>query len=79
MKGHGFGSSTTKTTTTVTVSSKTALDETKTVKASAIAVKMCAFVNGTSADKGVTVKASRIALSTETNGTCTSGFRRPTQ
>jgi hypothetical protein len=76
VKGASFGSTTPRT-TTVVVSSKTSLLETKTVKASAIAVKMCAFVNGTSADKGLTVKATRVALTPETNGTCTNGFRRP--
>lgn len=78
VKGVSFGSSK-PTTTTVTVSSKTSLDQTLTVKASAIKVKKCAFVRGTSADKGVTVKATDIALSPETNGTCTAGFRRPGQ
>ena len=76
VKGMAFGSSK-ATTTTVDLSPKTALEETKTVKASAIKTKMCAFVNGTSTDKGVTVKATRIALSPETNGVCTSGFRGP--
>ena len=38
---------------------------------------MCAFVNGTSPDKGLTVKATRVTLSPETNGTCTQGFRAP--
>ena len=76
VKGKKFGSSATQT-TTVTVSSKTSLLHTATVKTSAITVKMCAFVNGTSTDKGVTVKATRIALTPETKGTCTNGFRRP--
>ncbi len=76
VKGKKFGSSATQT-TTVTVSSKTSLQHTATVKTSAIEVKMCAFVNGTSTDKGLTVKATRVALTPETKGTCTSGFRRP--
>jgi hypothetical protein len=75
VKGRAFGS-TKATTTTVTVSSKTALDETRTVKASAINLKMCAFVRGTSPDKGKTVKATDIALTPETKGACT-GTRRP--
>ncbi len=78
VKGVSFGSSK-ATTTTVDLSSKTSLTETKTVKASAVETKMCAFVNGTSTDKGLTVKATRVALSPETNGTCTNGFRRPGQ
>lgn len=67
----------TKRTTIVTVSSKTSLMQTITVAASAITVKTCAFVNGTSTDKGVTVKATRVALTPETKGACTNGFRRP--
>jgi hypothetical protein len=76
VKGTKVGSSATQT-TTVTVSSKTSLLHTATVKASAVKVKMCAFVNGTSADKGLTVKATNVALTPETKGTCTSTFRRP--
>lgn len=76
VKGKKFGSSATQT-TTVTVSSKTSLLHTATVKTSAIKVRMCAFVNGTSADKGVTVNAARVALTAETNGACTNGFRPP--
>lgn len=66
-----------KTTTTVTVSSKTTLSETKTVAATAVRTKTCAFVRGTSTDKGVTVKATDVSLTTEVNGACTTGFRRP--
>jgi len=76
VKGRSF-QSTKATTTTVTVSAKTSLDQTLKVKASAIKVKMCAFVRGASADKGITVKATNIALTPETNGKCASGFRRP--
>jgi Domain of unknown function (DUF5666) len=57
-------------TTVVTVSSKTALQRTIGANASAIRVGLCAFVQGTSGDKGVTVKATSIALTPETNGTC---------
>jgi hypothetical protein len=76
VKGPSFGSTASRT-TTVAVTSKTSLLETKTVKPSAIAVKMCAFVRGTSTDKGVTVKATSVALTLEANGTCTNGFRTP--
>jgi hypothetical protein len=76
VKGVSFGTSK-AVTTTVAVSSKTSLEETKMVKASAITTKLCAFVNGTSTDKGVTVKATRVALSPKTNGACTNGFRGP--
>ena len=75
VKGHGFGTSSATTTTTVTISAKTLLTRTLTAKASAIKVKMCAFIQGTSADKGNTVKATDIALTPETNGQCV-GFRR---
>lgn len=76
VKGVSFGSSK-AITTTVDLSSKTSLVETKTVKATAVQTKMCAFVNGTSTDKGASVKATRIALSPETNRKCTNGFRLP--
>jgi hypothetical protein len=76
VKGTSFGSSAPRT-TTVTVSSKTTLTRTITVAASTIEVKTCAFVRGTSADKGITVKATNVAITPETKGTCTSGFRRP--
>jgi len=75
VKGRSFRSTKT-TTTTVTVSSKTALQETKSVGASAITTSECAFVDGTSADKGKTVKATTIALTPKTNGTCNAGFNR---
>lgn len=76
VKGTRFGSSAPQT-TTVTVSSKTSLLHIATVKTSTIQVKMCAFVNGTSTDKGVTVKATRVALTQETKGSCTNGFGPP--
>ena len=63
-------------TTTVTVSGKTAITKTVEVGPSAIAVKMCAFVNGTSTNKGVTVTASNVSLSKPVSGSCTFGFRR---
>lgn len=65
------------TTTTVSFSSKTTLSETKTIAASAVRTKMCAFVRGTSANKGETVKATDVSLTPETKGSCTNGFRRP--
>ena len=68
---------TTKVTTTVSVSSKTRLEETRKVGASAVTTKLCAFVNGTSTDKGVTVEAQRVALTPKVNGACNAGFRRP--
>ena len=66
------------TTTTVSLTSKTAFSETETVKASDVKTKQCAFVFGSSTDKGVTVTATRVQLSPEQNGTCAAGFRRPT-
>jgi Domain of unknown function (DUF5666) len=64
-------------TTTVTFTPKTTLGETKTVKVGDVALKSCAFVRGSSTDKGLTVKATDVAITPETNGKCTSGFRRP--
>jgi Domain of unknown function (DUF5666) len=57
-------------TTTVTVSAKTSLMHTVTVQPSAITTSMCAFVAGTSTNKGVTVKATSISLSEKQNGAC---------
>ncbi len=62
-------------TTTVTVSSKTQISKTVKVGASAIAVKDCAFVRGTSADKGVTVTAQNVSLTKPTSTGCQFGFR----
>jgi Domain of unknown function (DUF5666) len=67
---------TTTTTTTVTLSSKTQVDQTLQVKVSAIKVKLCAFVRGTSTDAGATVKAQSVALSQPTASGCTGGFRQ---
>jgi len=61
--------------TTVTLSAKTALTHLVTIKPSAITTKTCAFVRGTSTDKGVTVKATNVAITPERNGSCSSGFR----
>jgi hypothetical protein len=63
--------------TTVTVSARTELTHMATVKPSGITTKQCAFVQGTSADKGVTVKATSVALTQKTKGTCNAGFRGP--
>jgi hypothetical protein len=53
------------------------VSETKDVASSSIAVKQCAFVQGTSADKGVTVKATSINLTEPQNGSCSFGRRTP--
>jgi hypothetical protein len=58
-------------TTAVTISSKTALTHLVTIKASAITTKTCAFVRGTSTDKGKTVKAADVSITPERNGSCT--------
>jgi len=63
--------------TTLTVPAKAEVVKIEKVGASAVAVKMCAFVRGTSTDKGVNVKAQDISLSKPTKTGCTSGFRRP--
>lgn len=65
------------TTTTVTFSAKTTLSEAKRIGASAVKTTMCAFVRGTSTDKGETVQATDVSLTPERSGTCTSRFRRP--
>jgi hypothetical protein len=62
--------------TTVTLSSKTAYTKTVSVSASAIKAKLCAFVRGTSADKGVTISAQNVTLSKAVSGKCIAG-RRP--
>lgn len=77
LKGSTLTVSSPRGTTTVTISSKTALSETKTIEANSLRAKTCAFVRGTSADKGVTVKATDVAITPERNGSCTTGFRRP--
>jgi len=64
-------------TTKVTVPESAQIVKTEKVGSSAIAVKMCAFVRGTSTDKGVTVKAQDISLSKPGASGCTFGFRRP--
>lgn len=62
--------------TTVTVSAKTEIVKTVRVGAGEIAIKDCAFVRGTSTDKGATVLATSVSLSAPVNGTCTPP-RRP--
>jgi hypothetical protein len=58
-------------TTTVTLSAKTAISKTVSVGASAIKAKLCAFVAGTSADKGVTISAQNVSLSKPSSTGCT--------
>ena len=58
-------------TTTVTISSKTALTHLVTIKVSSITRKTCAFIRGTSTDKGKTVKAVDVSITPERNGSCT--------
>jgi hypothetical protein len=67
---------TTTTTTKVTLSSKTQVTQTLQVEVSAIKVRLCAFVRGTSTDAGATVKAQSVALSQPTASGCTGGFRQ---
>jgi hypothetical protein len=62
----------------VTVAKTTQITKTVDVAGSAITTKSCAFVQGTSTDKGKTVKATQIALTPRTSSGCTFGFgRRP--
>jgi hypothetical protein len=60
--------------TTVDLSSKTTISKTVDVAPSAIAVKDCVFVNGSSTDKGVTVTATNINLTKPTSTGCRFGF-----
>jgi hypothetical protein len=62
---------------TVTISSKTELMRTSRVDSSAIKPKLCAFVFGTSSDKGITVTANSVNLFAPTANGCATGFRRP--
>ncbi len=62
--------------TKVTVSAKTQITTTVHVAVSAIKLESCAFVNGTSTDKGVTVTAQDVRLTQPRNGSCTFGGRR---
>ena len=61
----------------VTVSPKAQITKTVRVAASAIKVKLCAFVRGTSTDKGVNVTAEDVGLSRPGTNGCIPGFRRP--
>jgi hypothetical protein len=63
-------------TTTVTLSSKTVYTKSVSVGGSAITTKACAFVRGTSADKGVTISAQNVSLSKPVSGKCTTPGRR---
>jgi hypothetical protein len=62
-------------TTTVVLAKKTQIDRTLTVGAKAIKLKLCAFVYGTSSDKGLTVKAQSVALSKPGANGCNARFR----
>jgi len=64
-------------TTSVVVWSKTEIGKTARVKRSAIAAKECAFVRGTSADKGITVLAADVSLSDPVHGSCNRLAGRP--
>lgn len=62
--------------TIVALSKKTQVGETKSMSPSAIATKLCAFVQGTSGNRGVTVAATSIGLSKPFSGSCTGRFRQ---
>ncbi|HKI92870.1 MAG TPA: hypothetical protein VJ986_11265 [Gaiellaceae bacterium] len=62
--------------TKVTVSAKTKITKTVHVGVKAIKRTSCAFVDGTSTDKGVTVIAQSVRLSQPRNGSCTFGGGR---
>jgi hypothetical protein len=61
-------------TTTVTVSAKTQISKMVDLAVSAVAVKDCAFVSGTSTDKGVTVNAKNVNITKPTSTGCRFGF-----
>jgi hypothetical protein len=64
-------------TSTVTVSASTQIAQTKTADASAIDARLCAFVRGTSADKGRTIAAAVVNLTSPgSNGCAGFGFGR---
>ncbi len=65
------------TTTTVALTAKTEISKTVTVKPTAIALKDCVFVRGTSTDKGISVTASDVRVSKPLNGNCTATPRPP--
>ncbi len=77
VKGSTLTVKSTRGTTTVTVPAGTQIQKTVSVGMSGITVGVCAFVNGTSGDKGVTVQAQRVSLTKPSASGCTFGFRRP--
>lgn len=64
-------------TTSVTVPKTAQISETEHVGSSSITVKSCVFVQGTSTDKGKTVKATSVNLTKANGGKCTFGRRTP--
>lgn len=61
--------------TTFVVAKAAQIDRTLEVGAKAIKAKLCVFVNGTSPDRGATVKAASIALTRPSSNGCSGGFR----
>jgi hypothetical protein len=64
-------------TSKVTVSAKTQIVRTVRVGGSAVKVGLCAFVRGTSSDKGVNVSAQDVSLFKPGPNGCTGAVRRP--
>jgi hypothetical protein len=62
--------------TTVALSKKTQVGEVKRLGSAAIDPKLCAFVQGTSGNRGVTVAATAVGLSKPVSGSCTGRFRQ---
>lgn len=62
--------------TKVLLSKKTQVGKMEQVGRAAIVPKLCAFVRGTSGDRGVTVTATDISLSKPISGSCTGRFTR---
>jgi len=63
--------------TTVDITKSTMFTEIDRVDSGSVKTKLCAFVYGTSSDRGKTVKAQTISLTTPTSNGCNGGFRRP--
>lgn len=51
--------------------------KTASVEPNQVTLKECAFVGGTSTDKGITIHATTVSLSPPTNGSCTTPQRTP--
>ena len=67
----------TTTKSTVTITKQTFFTEIDRVSSGSVKTKLCAFVYGTSSDRGKTVQAQTISLTQPSANGCTGGVRRP--